>query len=52
MTNTVVAMQPLKAHVTRNNFMDMDNYKQKGTPTEKIFKNESVSIGWYQAWIS
>ena len=52
MTNVVVAMQSLKARVTCNVVVAMDNSIQKGTPTAKRFKNESVSSGWYQAGIS
>ena len=52
MENEVVAMKSLKANVTCNGIMAMDNYMQKGTPTSKIFKNDSVLSGWYQYWIS
>ena len=30
----------------------VSNSMQKGTPTAKIFNNEPVSAGWYQAWLS
>ena len=43
MANVVVAMQLLKACVTRHDVMDMVNSMQKGTSTAKKFKNESVS---------
>ena len=52
MASTVVAMQFLKARVTRHDVMAMTNYIQKGTPTAKIFNNKSVNVGWYQAWLS
>ena len=52
MANAVVAMQLIKACVTRHNVMFVANSVQKGTPTENRFKNESVSSGWYQAWLS
>ena len=42
---------PIKACVNCHNGMGMSNYMQKGTPTAKIFKNESVLLGWYQSWI-
>ena len=52
MANTAVVMQSLKARVTCHNVMAIDNSIQKGTPTANIFKNESVSEGWYQSWLS
>ena len=52
MDNTVFAMRSLKARVTRRNIMAIDNSIQKETATAKIFKNESVSAGWYQARLS
>ena len=52
MDNAVVLMQLLKSFVTRHDVMAMANSVQKGTPTANRFKNEAVSAGWYQAWIS
>ena len=52
MTNAVVAMPSLKGHVTCHNAMAMDNSMHKRTTTAKIFKNESVTPGWYQSWLS
>ena len=52
MANVVVAVRLIRACVTRHGFMAMDNSIQKGNPTEKRCKNESVLEGWYQAWIS
>ena len=52
MVNASVAIQLLKACVTRHEVMTMANYMQKVTPTSKIFKNESVFSGWYQACLS
>ena len=52
MANATVAMQLFKARVTCHGVMAMANSVQKGTPIAKIFKNESVSSGWYQYWIS
>ena len=52
MYNTVVAVQFLKAHVTRHNIMAMDNSMQKCTSTAKRLNNDSVFSGWYQAWLS
>ena len=47
MANSVVAIQFLKACVTRHDVMDIANYMQKGTPAAKIFKNDSFLAGWY-----
>ena len=44
--NTVVAMRFLKARVTLQNVINMDNSIHKGTPIAKIFNNGSVSEGW------
>ena len=52
MANVVVMMQSLKACVTCYVVMDMDNSMQKGPPDTKIFKNDSVSTRWCQAWFS
>ena len=52
MVNASVAIQLLKACVTRHEVMTMANYMQKVTPTSKIFKNDSLLSGWYQYWIS
>ena len=52
MANAVVAIGLLKTRVTRHSVMDMDNSINKVTPTAKRFNNDSVSPGWYQAWIS
>ena len=52
MSNTVVTLQSIKACVTRHDVMAIANYMQKGTTTAKIFKNDSVTAGWYQNWIS
>ena len=52
MAKAIVAMQLIKARVTCHDVMDMDNSMQKGTPTAKRFKNESVSEGWHQYQIS
>ena len=51
MANTVVVMRWLKACVTRHNVVAEDNSMQKGTPTAKIFNNDSVLSGWYQNWL-
>ena len=52
MANAVVTIRSLKARVTQHDVMAMTNYIQKGTPTAKRFNNESVNVGWYQAWLS
>ena len=50
--NAVVAMRFLKASFTRHGVTYMVNFIQKGTPTAKIFNNESVLAGFYQVWLS
>ena len=52
MANIVIAMKLIKARFILQIIMAMDNYIQKGSPTDKIFNNESVSLGGYQSWIS
>ena len=51
-TNAVVVMESYEAHATNREIMSMANYMQKGTPTSKIFNNESVLSGWYKDWLS
>ena len=51
-SNTVVAMQLLKESITYHDFMAIANSMQKVNPPSKIFENDSVSSGWYQACFS
>ena len=52
MAYAVFVIQLLKACVTLHDVMAMAISMQKGTHTSKRFKNESVSAGWYQSWLS
>ena len=52
MSNMVITMRLLKVFLAQHGVMSMADSVQKGTPTSKIFKNDSLLAGWYQSRLS